>query len=313
MKRLLTSAALFLCTLMSFAQFSGAGNGTENDPYKIYNENQLYEVRNFLNQEGVVFKLMKDIDLTNWIADNSPNQGWEPIGVSGSSFMGIFYGNNHTIKGLNIRRKTVDYVGLFGVISGATIQDLTIDCGSIVGNNFVGSLFGQAETSIITNIKVKLSKDEGVTGKENVGGFFGKAVGSTLTGCHVIVNSQNGVSGTSNVGGFGGNAQNSTITDFSVSADVKASDMAGGFMGIAEGGTYQNATYTGDVTATAGSGGGFAAKANGFDITKEEAEAYMAELDDQELDGEQLKRVAGGQKNYMECYFDCAENCEQWA
>ena len=55
------------------------------------------------------------------------------------------------------------------------------------------------------------------------------------------------------------------------------------------------------------------AKANGFDITKEEAEAYLAELDDQELDGEVLKSVAGGQKDYMECYFDCAENCEQWA
>ena len=54
------------------------------------------------------------------------------------------------------------------------------------------------------------------------------------------------------------------------------------------------------------------AKANGFDITKEEAEAYLAELDDQELDGEVLKSVAGG-KEYMECYFDCVENCEQWA
>ena len=53
------------------------------------------------------------------------------------------------------------------------------------------------------------------------------------------------------------------------------------------------------------------AKANGFDITKEEAEAYLAEMDDQELDSEVLKSVAGG-KNYMECYFDCAENCEQW-
>ena len=54
------------------------------------------------------------------------------------------------------------------------------------------------------------------------------------------------------------------------------------------------------------------AKANGFVITKEEAEAYLAELDDQELDGEVLKSVAGG-KNYMECYFDCVDNCEQWA
>lgn len=269
MKRLLTSAAMFLCSLLTtFAQFSGAGNGTENDPYKIYNENQLYEVRNFLNQEGVVFILMKDIDLTNWIADNSPNQGWEPIGVAGSSFMGVFYGNNHTIKGLNIRRKTVDNVGLFGIISEATIQDLTIDCGFIVGNNYVGSLVGQADASKITNIKVTVFNDNGITGKENVGGLFGKAIGSTLTGCDVTVNSQNGISGTSNIGGFGGNALNCAITDFSVSADVIAADMVGGFIGIAEGGTYNNATYTGDVTSTAGSGGGFAAKANGFDISE---------------------------------------------
>ena len=42
------------------------------------------------------------------------------------------------------------------------------------------------------------------------------------------------------------------------------------------------------------------AKAKGFDITKDDAEAYMAELADFELDGEELKNVAGGG-----CYCDC--------
>ena len=42
------------------------------------------------------------------------------------------------------------------------------------------------------------------------------------------------------------------------------------------------------------------AKGSGFDITKEEAEAYMAELADVELDEEQLKKAAGGG-----CYPDC--------
>ena len=46
------------------------------------------------------------------------------------------------------------------------------------------------------------------------------------------------------------------------------------------------------------------AKAAGFDITKAEAEAYMAELSDVELDGEQLKKVAGGECS--ECYGDCS-------
>ena len=45
------------------------------------------------------------------------------------------------------------------------------------------------------------------------------------------------------------------------------------------------------------------AKAEGFDLTKEEAEAYMAELTDVELDANTLKHVAGGQ-----CYGDCRQH-----
>ena len=36
------------------------------------------------------------------------------------------------------------------------------------------------------------------------------------------------------------------------------------------------------------------AKAEGVELTKEEAEAYMAELEDYELDEDTLKNVAGG-------------------
>lgn len=42
------------------------------------------------------------------------------------------------------------------------------------------------------------------------------------------------------------------------------------------------------------------AKAEGVAITKEEAEAYMAELADVELDEAQLQKAAGGG-----CYPDC--------
>ena len=42
MKRLLTMAAMFLCCMATtFAQFSGSGSGTENDPYLIFNPVQL--------------------------------------------------------------------------------------------------------------------------------------------------------------------------------------------------------------------------------------------------------------------------------
>ena len=36
------------------------------------------------------------------------------------------------------------------------------------------------------------------------------------------------------------------------------------------------------------------AKTGGYELTKEEAEAYLAELNDLELDDEILKKVAGG-------------------
>ena len=36
------------------------------------------------------------------------------------------------------------------------------------------------------------------------------------------------------------------------------------------------------------------AKAGGVELTKEEAEAYLAEMDDVELDSDALKQVAGG-------------------
>ena len=45
------------------------------------------------------------------------------------------------------------------------------------------------------------------------------------------------------------------------------------------------------------------AKAGGYEITKEEAEAYLAELADVELDDKQLKKVAGGG-----CYPDCPKD-----
>ncbi len=46
------------------------------------------------------------------------------------------------------------------------------------------------------------------------------------------------------------------------------------------------------------------AKAEGVDITREEAEAYLAELADVELDNNALGKVAGG-----DCYHYCPPDC----
>ena len=48
------------------------------------------------------------------------------------------------------------------------------------------------------------------------------------------------------------------------------------------------------------------AKTEGYELTQEEAEAYLAELADVELDEETLKKAAGGDS----CYFvQCPAKC----
>jgi len=48
------------------------------------------------------------------------------------------------------------------------------------------------------------------------------------------------------------------------------------------------------------------AKAEGIELTKEEAEAYMAEMSDVELDSDLLKQVAGGACYMAACNDDCS-------
>lgn len=236
MKRLLSFATFFICSLLTtLAQFSGSGNGTEDDPYLIFNETQLSQVSNFLNQEGVVFKLMKDLDVTEWIAENNPRQGWLPIGVESMPFMGVFQGNNHKVSGLMINRTSTDYVGLFGHLSGATITNLTIEGSAVMGAS-------------------------------KVGGFCGYASGATITNCNLTLT--NGVEGTSYVGGFVGQSLHSNYSSFNVETSVGSQSFLGGFVGSVEGGTFSNGEVVGERTNNNDYAGGFAGKMNGAELSE---------------------------------------------
>lgn len=197
MKQFLLTGALFLCSILStFAQFSGSGSGTESDPYLIFYADQLTQVRNYLGKDGVYFKLMADIDLGDWLNDNSPSEGWQPIGVEGARFKGIFDGDGHTISNISIKRASTDNVGFFGYTDGATIKNLTIK-GDITGQNSVGGVVGAGLNTTITGVHY-VGK---VTGAENVGGLIGWLTSSSnLKDCSL----QGDVKGTKDVGGIVG-------------------------------------------------------------------------------------------------------------
>lgn len=219
MKKLLTFAAMFLCSLTTFAQYSGSGSGTESDPYKISYPYQLNQLRNFLNKSGVYFKLMVDIDLKEYIEDEYPSEGWQPIGTSSTPFKGILDGNGKTISGLWISRSGSDYVGFFGNLDGGTVKNLTLKGEDIYGGSHVGLLSG------IHGTVEDCAFSGNVNGKSYVGGCVGSY--GSLTRISSTVN----VMGTGDyVGGFSG--QNGSFVNCSLKNDyVKGNNYVGGICG----------------------------------------------------------------------------------
>ena len=232
MKRLLTLAAMFLCSLLTFAQFTGSGSGTESDPYLIFNPIQLDQLRNFLNKDGVCFKLMADIDLTEYLEDSNPTQGWQPVGTTSTPFKGILDGNDKKITGLWIERASSDYVGFFGATLNATIKNTTIKFTSLKGNNNTGLLIGYSQNTLISDCKI----DGEIWGLSNVGGCIGASNASTCTNITSSVN----VNGNGDyIGGLIGYADGSRkISECHISTkEIIGGNYVGGICGVNLGGT----------------------------------------------------------------------------
>lgn len=250
MKRLLTSAALFLCSLMTFAQFSGSGSGTKEDPYLILNPNQLNQMRNFLNQNGVYFKLMADIDLTEFLEDENPTQGWQPVGVSSFAFKGILDGNGHTISGLWINRPNTDYVGLFGYTNCATIKNLNVEDASIKGKQYVGVLsgygYGENNKGIIQDCVISGE----VNGESYIGGCVGETSSISISGVYSTVN----VKGNDYIGGITGKGY-SDISNCYILSNIEGNNSVGGIVGNHRGGNMLDCSFIGSISGNNSVGG----------------------------------------------------------
>ena len=232
MKRFLQLAVALCITVCAHAQFSGTGSGTSSDPYLIFNPIQLDQVRNFLGKTGVYFKMMADIDLTQFIQDNYPTQGWLPIGNSSSAFKGEFDGNGKKITNMTINRPTTDYLGLFGNVHAATIKNLTIQ-GEIKGQNHIGGAVGSVKVaSTITNVTTYVN----ISGSSYIGGVAGSAYLSTISNIktHLTAN------GTDHIGGIVGYVQSKSdysssrtkITEVEVDVTINGKNNLAAWWGI---------------------------------------------------------------------------------
>ena len=307
MKRLFVFVSICLCCVTTtFAKFSGSGSGTENDPYLILNPIHLNQLRNYLNTGGVYFKMMADINLTEYLDDENPSQGWQPVGNSSSAaFKGILDGNGKKISGLWIKRSGSDYIGLFGYTTGATIKNLTVVATTIEGKNNVGGISGYSESSTISGVSFEgtisgASQVGGIVGNsgdaltlsdciatvavnasgDNIGGLVGKNDAGnkfSITNCQV----NNGIiSGKDNVGGAcGGNVgSHSSSNMFSycyIHANVTGNNRVGGICGSSE--NYRktvnmdNCGFIGNITGAMYIGGlvGYNIKTRNYPYNKD--------------------------------------------
>ena len=177
-----------------------SGDGSYSNPYEIRNAQDLANLAYMVREggedySGKHFVMTNDITLNENLVNadcTDRNTGsfqvWTPIGKYGywsdNKFKGNFNGNSHTIYGLFIEANDY-YNGLFGVVDGGTIRNLTIAdsymCASYpFGSNYYGFIAGQTSYSTLLNCHVKNSCvrniDNASQNKLAIGGLVGRSL-----------------------------------------------------------------------------------------------------------------------------------------
>jgi len=131
------------------------GQGSEADPYKITNIEELYWVAMNVNywsnsMEGKYFAQQNDIDASATAGASYHNgQGWEPIGDStGTHFKGNYDGKNYAVDGLYINRPNRNCAGLFGFAENGSISNLGMTNADITADEVVAPLVAFSRSTV---------------------------------------------------------------------------------------------------------------------------------------------------------------------
>ncbi len=233
---------LALCG-QGYAEPYGGGSGTAEAPYLICDANHMQEIGANSGDWSKHFKLMADIDLSDFNGLN----GNPSFNIIGPTFTGTFDGNGHEILNFTYSSTGTSEIGLFRSIGGenAKIKDLglinvDIDAGT-EACWYIGALVGKLQSgATITDCYVENGR---VLGYGIVGGLVGISHGGTaLSNCYSI----GSFSGLNNVGGLVGYNHSTVSNCYSVSSVSGKSDL-GGLLGGTEEGTISNCFSAGRV------------------------------------------------------------------
>ncbi|MGD9901320.1 MAG: hypothetical protein AB7S44_02150 [Spirochaetales bacterium] len=246
-----------------------SGDGSESTPYLITSPEELAWVASEVNAGNLTgnkyFELTQDIYLEDY--------EWTPIGNYNSgdittAFTGNFNGNGHSVYDLDITNNLLlasRYVGLFGYVQGATIENLKLkrtlinltgDYG-VAGDSYeIGGLAGVCKYSTVNDVRtygdITLRSSSRLV---DVAGVFGYA--ENLNGESVASSvdvSVLTVTGEAYVGGVAGRLINSDIEKCFNRGTIVASSSdvlyVGGLAGAIENSTARKDFNEGDITCT---------------------------------------------------------------
>ncbi|MFC3773244.1 S-layer homology domain-containing protein [Paenibacillus sp. GCM10012303] len=203
-------------------QFSGAGEGSQSNPFQIATADQLNEVR-YLLASDIYFELVDDIDLG--VSPYVDGEGWLPIGKYGEEFQGKLDGKGYKITGLKIARSTMD-VGLFGRTSStSSLNNMGLENINLSGNDQMGGLVGFNQGAI-SNSYSSTGSVSG-SGKFYLGGLVGYNQGSISNSYSNMVI----VSGRGDIGGLVGTNKGSISNSYATGSVSAILSTVGGLVG----------------------------------------------------------------------------------
>jgi len=277
--------------------------------------NELYKIRTWQDLQAMAYDkmgqyaLQNDIDFPERATQGFPEQGFVPIGTIGpdaayllNAFKGSLLGYGYTIRNFCIERADLNYVGLFGVLSDATVKDLTLDIAAqgLVGGNYVGAIAGYiAQKSIVENCKVVGH----VTGINQIGGVAGYMErNSRVKLCRTTGN----VKGQVNIGGIVGKTeQGSDVSTNFIEGEVSGIRYCGGIVGHNNSMIY-NSQAGGELKTIQVKGGEFSGGIAGFN----NGEILGCRVINGSIDGD---KDVGGIVGFADTKSQCKESCAKVA
>lgn len=232
----------------------GGGIGEPNNPYLIYTAEQMNTIGAEPNDWDKYFKLMADIDLQEYTAEQ-----FNIIGTMREKFIGSFDGAGHTISNFMYSTANRNFIGLFSQVGGgARIKDVSLDnvVIEVEKGSSVGALVGFNSHGITSGCCVSGRILDG-DNSGNLGLLMGFNSWGTVSSC----SASGSVTGGTNVGSIGGLVGNNTYGDIQnclAAATVSSgqgSTNIGGLIGYSEGGTVSKSCSVGNISGDTSLGG----------------------------------------------------------